>query len=445
MVLQKPLRFCATEHGVGIGLRCLPTNLVELRVESGTVLAEKNKCRFVEQSKRSLEKFVHAGDILSTSNNLCIVRHKTKGTDGRCVFGCEMLDSSEKEEELTDFSSAKPLHPNGSFFESSECITKAVPEDAVKLLISSECALKILSVLQGKLEALKAELRRKGIELDEDLVKETNPQEFPANPDNIAEEISPRETHEDDEKSSAQIEPEYIELREITPKDSFEGTALEIEETYDDVPTELISPTTHHPKDRAEAMENSSAQRRRHVPGKIVQKPNDGFVITLNPDTLKQDTINGNLQDLAVETVGFKRGVFEASQYMSKAHVRTGTSQSIRELRDTGAVGSKTEAIESEAPPEEEMTAERDSLNGLKDRGLVNNFKLQPKKVKPNSRFSVDGVRDLGLVGVGIDGHNEFISKKHARLPTTESIKELSGRDYVSSLTNIFEKNAGKT
>jgi len=434
MGLKKPLRFCATEHGVGVGLRYLPTNLVELRVQSGTVLVEKTRCRFVEQAKRSLDKFVHPGDIITAANDLCIVRSKSV-RDGRCVFGCEILESSDNAEEWADFSSVQPLHPTGGFFEGSACLTKAVPEDAVNFLISPECALKILGVIQGKLKALEAEVRRKGIPLDVDIV-ETNRKKSENGSMNR---MSPEVKHDDEEKLSAPKEPEYIELRQMLPQGCGEETRIEnIEDEYDD--STLGTPVTKHSSKSPGSAERPSTEVRPFRPGKVVQKPIDGYVITLNPDTLKEHTINSNLQDVAEVSVGIKRGIFEAAPYMANAHVRSGTSQSIQALRESGAVGSRKSVFESQKGAL--LPTDAESAEGLKGQVLVNKFELDQKKVKSNSRFSIDGVRELGLVGDAIASHKQM-EKKHTRLPTTESIKELSGRDYVSNLTNIFENKKG--
>jgi len=440
MVVKRPLRFCATKHGVGVGLRCLPSNLVELRVHSGTVLEEKSRCRFVEQSKRSLDKFVHPGDILTTPNDLCIVRSKFMGRDGQCVFGCEILESSDKAVEWSDFSPVQPLHPSGGFLEGSNYITKAVPENAVNFLISPECALKILGVMQTKLKALEAEVRRKGIQWDVDIVNETDPLESQIDGDRSKLEMSSN-VKQKDEKLSVPKEPEFIELKEIIPEFGIEEIRADnSEDEYDDAYVALDGPATEHSKRILGAMENPLPEARPFRPGKVVQKPADGFVITLNPDTLKQDTINSKVQDVAEVSVGIKRGIFEAAPYMANAHVRTGTTQSIMDLRESGAVGSKTSAFESQKNVV--VSNRRESVDGLKGQEFVKKFELVPNKVKPNSRFSIDGVRELGIVGDAIAGH-EFLEKKHSRLPTTESIKELSGRDYVSNLTNIFENNNG--
>jgi len=440
MVVKKPLRFCANKHGVGVGLRCLPSNLVELRVHSGIVLEEKSRCRFVEQSKRSLDKFVHPGDILTTPNDLCIVRSKFMGRDGRCVFGCEILESSDKAVEWSDFSQIQPMHPSGGFFEASKYLTKAVPENAVNFLISPECALKILGVMQTRLKALEAEVRRKGIQLDVDIVNETDPLESQTDADHSKKGMSPN-VKQKDEKFSVQKEPEYIELKEIIPEFGIEEIGADnSEDEYDDACEALDGPATEHSKIIHGAMENSLPEAQPFRPGKVVQKPIDGFVITLNPDTLKQDTINSKVPDVSEESVGIKRGIFEAAPYMANAHVRTGTSQSIMALRESGAVGSWTSPFESKKNAV--VSNRRESVDGLKGQEFVKKFELVPNKVKPNSRFSIDGVRELGIVGDAIAGH-EFLEKKHSRLPTTESIKELSGRDYVSNLTNIFENNNG--
>jgi len=439
MVVKKPLRFCATKHGVGVGLRCLPSNLVELRVNSGFVLEEKSRCRFVEQSKRSLDKFVHAGDILTTPNDLCIVRSKCMGKDGRCVFGCEILESSDKAVQWSDFSPVQPMHPSGGFFDGSKSLTKAVPEHAVNFLISPECALKILGVMQTRLKALEAEVRRKGIQLVADIVNETNPLESQTDIDRSKQGMSPN-VKQKDEKLSSQKEPEYIELKEMPESGIDETGADNSEDEYDDAPEALGGPATEPSKIIPGAMENTSPEARPFRPGKVVQKPIDGFVITLNPDTLKQNTINSKVQDVAEESVGIKRGIFEAAPYIAKAHVRTGTTQSIMDLRESGAVGSKTSEFESKKNVA--VSSRRESVDVLKGKEFVKKFELVPNKVKPNSRFSIDGVRELGIVGDAIAGH-ELLEKKHSRLPTTESIKELSGRDYVSNLTNIFENNNG--
>merc|ERR550534_929718 len=97
------------------------------------------------------------------------------GRDGRCVFGCEILESSDKAVEWSDFSPVQPIHPTGGFFEGSKYLTKAVPENAVNFLISPECALKILGVMQTRLKALEEEVRRKGIQLWADTVNGTDP------------------------------------------------------------------------------------------------------------------------------------------------------------------------------------------------------------------------------------------------------------------------------
>jgi len=439
MVVKKPLRFCANKHGVGVGLRCLPSNLVELRVHSGIVLEEKSRCRFVEQSKRSLDKFVHPGDILTTPNDLCIVRSKLIGRDGRCVFGCEILESSDKAVEWPDFSPIQPMHPSGGFSEACKYLTKAVPENAVNFLISPECALKILGVMQTRLKALEAEVRRKGIQLDADIVSETDPIESQRDADHSKQGMSPN-VKQKDWKLNVQKENEYIELKEIVPEFGTEeiGADSNSEDEYDDASEALDGPATEDSKRNRGAVENASPEARPFRPGKVVQKPIDGFVITLNPDTLKEDTINSKVKDVAEESVGIKMGIFEAAPYMANAHVRTGTTQSIMDLRESGAVGSKTSAFESKK--NSVVSSRRESVDVLKGQELVKKFELVPNKVKPNSRFSIDGVRELGIVGDAIAGH-ELLEKKHTRLPTTESIKGLSGRDYVSNLTNIFENN----
>jgi len=440
MGMKKPLRFCATKHGVGVGLRCLPSNLIELRVHSGTVLAEKSRCRFVQQPKRSLDKFVHPGDILTTQNDLCIVRSKCMGRDGRCMFGCEILETSDNAEEWPDFSSIQPVHPSGGFFEDSKYSTKAVPEEAVNFLISPECALKILGVMQRRVKVLEAEVRRKGIQLESEIVNETDPLESRTDASVSKQRMLPN-LKQKDEKCGPHNEPKYIELKEMTPAFGMEETRADSsEDEYDDASEALDVPESNLSKRSPEGKENPLPEARQYNPGKVVQKPIDGFVITLNPDTLKQHTINSKVQDVAEVSVGIKRGIFEAAPYMANAHVRTGTTQSIMDLRESGAVGSKRSAFESKN--NSVISSRRESVDGLRRQEFVKKFELIPNKVKPNSRFSIDGVRELGIVGDAIADH-ELGEKKHSRLPTTESIKELSGRNYVSNLTNIFENNNG--
>merc|ERR1719427_933992 len=100
--------------------------------------------------------------------------------------------------------------------------------------------------------------------------------------------------------------------------------------------------------------------------------------------------------------MGVKMGIFETGQNRENAHMRNCTSDSIRDLRDTGAVGAEAERFELHNVEEDQAPCKPPTSR------LVDQFMSTKNKAHPKDRASVNNIRELSLVGEAIDDSNRF-------------------------------------